>query len=75
MLPIQEADGRVVAFIGRAHPDHAGDAPKYLNTPTTDLLRKHDLPYGLSEGSPDPPRPVTAVTGVGLTAERFRVSS
>lgn len=47
MLPIHDTTGRVVAFIGRKHPDQVGDAPKYLNTPTTDLFRKHDLPYGL----------------------------
>lgn len=47
MLPIHDTTGRVVAFIGRKHPDQGGDVPKYLNTPTTDLFRKHDLPYGL----------------------------
>ena len=38
-----------MAFVGRAHPD-ATDArtPKYVNSATTDLFSKTDLPYGLT---------------------------
>jgi DNA primase catalytic core len=53
MLPIHDTTGRVVAFIGRTHPNQAGDPPKYLNTPTTGLFRKHQLPYGLTPGALD----------------------
>jgi DNA primase len=39
----------VVAFIGRKHPDDTNDrAPKYLNSPTTTVFRKSDLPFGLT---------------------------
>ena len=39
----------MVAFIGRKHPDDTNDrAPKYLNSPTTTLFRKSDLPFGLT---------------------------
>ena len=46
MLPIHDAEGRVVAFIGRAHPSADHSVPKYLNSPGTVLFRKSDLPYG-----------------------------
>jgi DNA primase len=49
MLPIHDTDGTVTAFIGRKHPtDTNPAAPKYLNSPTTDLFRKSELPYGLT---------------------------
>jgi hypothetical protein len=49
MLPIHDADGTVIAFVGRKHPaDTNPAAPKYVNSPTTDLFRKTDLPYGLT---------------------------
>ena len=48
-MPIHDSDGRVTAFIGRKHPtDTNPAAPKYVNSPTTDLFRKTDLPYGLT---------------------------
>jgi len=49
MLPIHDPDGTVTAFIGRKHPtDTNPAAPKYVNSPTTDLFRKAELPYGLT---------------------------
>ncbi|HEY5150771.1 MAG TPA: toprim domain-containing protein, partial [Mycobacterium sp.] len=50
VLPItRPQDGAVVAFIGRKHPDDTNDrAPKYLNSPTTRVFRKSDLPFGLT---------------------------
>ena len=49
MLPIHDHSGRVVAFVGRAHPGDTGDrGPKYVNSATTDLFSKTDLPYGLT---------------------------
>ena len=50
VLPItRPQDGAVVAFIGRKHPDDTNDrAPKYLNSPTTMVFRKSDLPFGLT---------------------------
>ena len=49
MLPIHDTDGTVIAFVGRKHPaDTNPAAPKYVNSPTTDLFRKTDLPYGLT---------------------------
>lgn len=48
-MPIHDTDGHVTAFIGRKHPtDTNPAAPKYVNSPTTDLFRKTDLPYGLT---------------------------
>lgn len=49
ILPIHDTAGRVVAFIGRAHPREVDDrTPKYLNSATTDLFSKSALPYGLT---------------------------
>ena len=49
MLPIHDTTGQVVAFVGRAHPDDTDPrTPKYLNSATTDLFSKTELPYGLT---------------------------
>lgn len=48
VLPIHDPAGRVVAFVGRAHPDTGDGTPKYLNSPGTVLFDKSELPYGLS---------------------------
>lgn len=54
MLPIHDQSGHVVAFVGRAHPGEADDrTPKYLNSATTDLFSKTDLPYGLTPDTID----------------------
>ena len=49
MLPIHHPERGIVAFVGRAHPrDLEGHRiPKYVNSPTTDLFSKSDIPYGL----------------------------
>jgi len=53
MIPLRAADGYVVAFIGRCHPD-AGDGhgPKYLNSPDTELFTKGHILSGLAEARP-----------------------
>ncbi|SDS99627.1 DNA primase, catalytic core [Friedmanniella luteola] len=45
LLPIT-ADGEVLGFVGRRHPDRDNAGPKYLNTPTTPLFHKGDQLYG-----------------------------
>ena len=41
--------GEVVAFTGRKNPDSSNErAPKYVNSPTTDLFTKSELPFGLT---------------------------
>ena len=49
MLPIRDAHGRFVAFIGRAAAGADPRVPKYLNSPTTPLYRKGDVLFGLWE--------------------------
>jgi len=45
MFPMAEPGGKMVAFSGRIlHPDEK--APKYVNSPETDLYKKSDLLYG-----------------------------
>jgi len=39
-LPIHDDLDRVIAFVGRAHPDAGDRMPKYLNSPTTAIYRK-----------------------------------
>lgn len=47
MLPIQDGQGRIVAFTGRRNPDTGeGKAPKWMNTPTTDAYLKAQTLYG-----------------------------
>lgn len=47
MFPIRDTRGRVVAFGGRRLDDSDQKAPKYLNSPTTDLYNKSSTLYGL----------------------------
>lgn len=49
MLPIHDAGGTIVAFIGRARPS-ASDVPKYLNSPRTSLYDKSSVLFGLCQG-------------------------
>lgn len=49
-FPVLSATGDVSAFLGRAAP--GSTAPKYLNTPATDLYRKGETLYGLTEEAP-----------------------
>jgi DNA primase len=45
VFPMSEPNGKVVAFSGRIlHPDDK--APKYVNSPETELYKKSDLLYG-----------------------------
>lgn len=48
MFPIRNRRGQVVAFGGRLlRPDPNGRAPKYLNSPETDLFHKGHMLYNL----------------------------
>jgi len=49
MFPIKDGMGRVVGFSGRVLGD---EAPKYLNTPETELFHKGELLYGLDRARP-----------------------
>ncbi|MDR2460490.1 MAG: DNA primase [Deltaproteobacteria bacterium] len=54
MIPIQDADSRVVAFAGRylgSDGDKSGQA-KYINSPTTDIYKKGSLLYGFPQARP-----------------------
>lgn len=44
MFPIKDYLGRIVAFGGRVLDD---SKPKYLNSPETEVFKKHDTLYGL----------------------------
>ncbi|GAA1574471.1 hypothetical protein GCM10009678_66480 [Actinomadura kijaniata] len=48
ILPLREADGTVVGFIGRR--SDAARGPKYLNTPATSVFQKSQTLFGLFEG-------------------------
>ena len=53
MFPVQDLQGRVVAFGGRVLPENYGgppdkSAPKYINSPETAIFHKGRLLYGLS---------------------------
>ncbi|MGI8333629.1 toprim domain-containing protein [Actinomadura scrupuli] len=47
MLPIRDAEGMAVGFIGRRADGAAG--PKYLNSPQTPIFHKSRLLFGLAE--------------------------
>jgi DNA primase catalytic core len=47
MLPIRDAHGQVIAFIGRAPDDRDEQTPKYLNSPNTAIYHKADSLFGL----------------------------
>jgi DNA primase len=47
MLPIQSADGTIVAFIGRAAGHADASTPKYLNSPSTSVYDKGTVLFGL----------------------------
>lgn len=48
IFPITDDRGRPIAFGGRVLPGAAGDAPKYLNSPGTEIYEKSKVLYGLS---------------------------
>ncbi|MBA3789297.1 DNA primase [Patescibacteria group bacterium] len=45
MFPIRDAAGRTVAFTGRALDPN--DQAKYLNSPETELFKKHEVLFGM----------------------------
>nr|WP_237418087.1 toprim domain-containing protein [Actinomadura rayongensis] len=47
--PVLDEDGHIVAFIGRASPAAPPSTPKYLNSPNSDLYRKHEILFGLAQ--------------------------
>jgi DNA primase len=49
MLAQRDPDGDVVGFIGRAAPGNPTGAPKYLNSPRTEIYNKSELLFGLHE--------------------------
>lgn len=49
IFPIHDHTGELVAFLGRAAPNTDTKAPKYLNTPATELYDKSATLYGLGE--------------------------
>jgi DNA primase len=51
MLAQRNQNADVVGFIGRAAPGAPTQAPKYLNSPRTDIYNKRELLFGLFENS------------------------
>ncbi|HWC57986.1 MAG TPA: DNA primase [Candidatus Paceibacterota bacterium] len=50
MFPLTEASGRVVGFSGRRFPDDSdASAPKYLNSPETELFQKSRILFGFDK--------------------------
>jgi len=54
MFPVKNVQGRVVAFGGRILPEKYGgfvnsSAPKYINSPQSDIFHKGRMLYGLSK--------------------------
>ncbi|HET9873182.1 MAG TPA: toprim domain-containing protein [Propionibacteriaceae bacterium] len=48
-IPLRDRDGSLVGFTARSGPQVGkGDAPKYLNSPTTAIFRKSEVMYGLT---------------------------
>jgi DNA primase len=47
MFPIKDSAGRTVAFTGRALDPN--DQAKYLNSPETDLYKKHEVLFGMDK--------------------------
>ena len=52
IVPVLDLRGRVVAFGGRVLPGAPDDAPKYVNSPETELYRKSNVLFGLSAARP-----------------------
>ena len=55
MFPIEDRQGRIVAFGGRALPDiQGGDAntPKYINSPETEIYKKGQTLFAIDNAKP-----------------------
>ncbi len=50
MFPIQDVSGNIIAFSGRAL-NPTDKAPKYLNSPDTEIFNKSETLYGLDKAS------------------------
>ena len=64
LFPIRNVGGRVIGFGGRVLGE---GEPKYLNSPETELFRKGDALYGLSETKGEIRREGTALVVEGYT--------
>lgn len=68
LFPIRDSRGRPVAFGGRILPDHdRPDAPKYLNSPESELFAKSRLLYGFDVAREAVRRSETAIVVEGYT--------
>jgi DNA primase len=52
MLPVDDEQGRLAGFIGRARPGAADGVPKYLNSPKAGGYNKGSLLFGLARARP-----------------------
>ena len=53
MFPVQDTQGRIVAFGGRVVPWHeTGNEGKYVNSPETELYEKRRVVYNLNRAKP-----------------------
>lgn len=46
IFPIRDSAAQLLGFVGRARPGADPSVPKYLNSPTTNRYRKHEVLYG-----------------------------
>lgn len=51
MIGIRDATGDLVGFTARAAPGARREAPRYLNSPLTEIFKKRELLFGLAEQS------------------------
>jgi DNA primase catalytic core len=49
VIPVKDANGDPVGFIGRARPGAPAIVPKYLNSPATSIYRKGELLFGVAD--------------------------
>ena len=52
IVPVEDDRGRLVAFGGRVLPGAPSDAPKYVNSPETDIYQKSHVLYALPKARP-----------------------
>lgn len=53
MLPVTDHIGRTIAFVGRKTPQAHEKAPKYLNSPSTEIYDKGATLYGMGQQRSD----------------------